>query len=190
MNSRNILIAMGSPRKNGNSTCLARKAAEGTESVGGTYEILHLHDLDIKPCTACEWCRENLGSFCIIKDDMHSIYPKLQEAEGLIVASPVYWFSVSAQTKLFMDRWYGFMDSEGYLLKGKRIGIILTFGDTDVFTSGAVNALRTFQDAFAYVEARVIGSVYGSADKPGEIQSHKDLLEKAFQLGQKMITAR
>lgn len=186
MNPKKILIAAASPRKNGNSTLLARKAAEGVENAGGSYEMLHLHSLDIKPCRACDWCRENPGSFCVIKDDMQPIYAKLREAEGLIIATPVYWFTVSAQAKLFMDRWYGFVNSAGYLLKGKRIGIILTFGDTDVFSSGAVNALRTFQDACAYVGSHLVASVYGSANEPGEIQSNTDLLEKAFRLGQKM----
>lgn len=187
MSSKKILIALGSPRKNGNSTLLAHKAAEGIENAGGAYEMLHLHALDIKSCKACDWCRGNIGSFCVTKDDMQPIYPKLREAEGLIIASPVYWFTVSAQAKLFMDRWYAFVDSEGYLFRGKGIGIILSFGDSDVFTSGAVNALRTFQDAFGYVEARIIGSVYGSANDPGEIKSNHDLLEKAFQLGKKMV---
>ena len=187
MSSKKILIALGSPRKKGNSTLLAQKAAEGIETAGGTYEMLHLDALDIKPCKACDWCRGNVGSFCVTKDDMKPIYPKLREAGGLVIASPVYWFTVSAQTKLFMDRWYAFVDSEGYLFRGKRIGIILTFGDTDVFTSGAVNALRTFQDAFAYIDARIVGSVYGSADDPGEIQSNDELMEKAFRLGKKMV---
>ena len=76
-----------------------------------------------------------------------------------------------------MDRLYAF-GAEGYKpLKGKRIGIILTYGDADPFTSGAVNALRSFQDAFAYVGAPIKGMVYGTRGQarrgPGEREPHE-----------------
>lgn len=186
MSSKKILIALGSPRKNGNSSLLAKKAAEGIETAGSSYELLYLHDLHIQPCTACEWCRSNKGQFCVLKDDMASIYPKMKEADGLIIASPVYWFTVSAQTKLFMDRWYGFVDKGGYLFKEMSAGIILTFGDSDPFNSGAVNALRTFQDAFNYLNIPVIDMVYGSAYEPGKITANQEIMDKAFALGMKI----
>ncbi len=71
----------------------------------------------------------------------------------------------------------------GYPFKGKRFGIVLTYADEDPFSSGAVNALRTFQDALGYVGAEIVGMVYGSASEKGEIKKNKSLLKKAYQLG-------
>ena len=71
---------------------------------------------------------------------------------------------------MFMDRWYALEGSQEFAaFAGKRIGIILTYGDPDPFVSGAVNALRTFQDAFNYVGATIVGMIYGSASEAGEI---------------------
>ena len=69
-----------------------------------------------------------------------------------MIASPIYWFTISAQTKLFIDRWYALESSQGSVLKGKQFGILLTYGDDDPYTSGAINAIRTFQDMFRYTK--------------------------------------
>jgi multimeric flavodoxin WrbA len=98
----------------------------------------------------------------------------------------VYWFSVSAQTKLFMDRLYAFVGPKGHGLKGKKMGVILLYGDIDPFTSGAVNALRMFQDSFAYIGAPVEGMVYGSANAAGEVNENKVLLRDAAALGRRL----
>jgi hypothetical protein len=69
---------------------------------------------------------------------------------------------------------------------GKQIGIAMSYGDTDPFNSGCVNALRTFQDAFNYVDAKMVGMVYGSAEAPGEIKDNPDLMQRAEELGKKL----
>jgi multimeric flavodoxin WrbA len=184
-----VLVVMGSPRRKGNSTTLAENVIAGAKNAGAEVESFHLHEMDIKPCDACDACRKEASSRgCIIDDDMQDIYPKLLEADALVIASPIYWFTVSAQTKLFMDRWYAFGNLDGYGLKGKRIGILLTYGDTDPFNSGAVDAIRTFQDAFSYVGAHIVGMVYGSAEKAGEISNNGVLMDKAYQLGEQLAT--
>jgi multimeric flavodoxin WrbA len=114
---------------------------------------------------------------------MQMLYPKLVAANAIVIASPVYWFSVSAQTKLFIDRFYGLGEHPNNALKGKQIGIVLTYADADPFISGAVNALRMFQDIFNYVGAEIAGMVYGSAWKAGEIESNKEPMEKAYEMG-------
>ena len=186
MSNKKIVIVMGSPRKNGNSTTLAHRLAEGATDVGADVENFQLHAMDIKPCTACDVCRKATAEDCIINDDMQELYPKLRKADALVIASPIYWFTVAAQTKLFMDRCYALGGPQGNALKGKQIGIILTYGDTDPYNSGAVNAIRTFQDAFAYIGSDIAGIVYGSASEPGEIESNVDLMEKAYLLGQQL----
>ena len=69
----------------------------------------------------------------------------------------------------------------------KKIGIIMTYGNPDPFSSGAVNALRTFQDAFNYIGAHIVDMVYGSAMDAGEISANKEVMEKAFELGKKLV---
>ena len=188
MAGKKILLVMGSPRKEGNSATLARQLAAGAEATGAEVESFYLHGMNIQPCTACGECRKETGRDCVIDDDMQTLYPKLRRADAVVIASPIYWFTVSAQTKLFMDRWYalGSSEEEYAALAGKRIGIILTYGDLDPFVSGAVNALRTFQDAFDYVGAKIVGMIYGSASEAGEIQTNRDLMDKAYELGKQL----
>ena len=184
---KKLLAVIGSPRKEGNSATLARQVAAGAEATGAEVEIFYLHEMNIQPCTACEACREETGKGCVIDDDMQTLYPKIRQSDALVIASPIYWFTVSAQMKLFMDRWYAFGGPDGYsAFDGKRIGIVLTYGDDDPFVSGAVNALRTLQDAFNYVGANIVGMVYGSASEAGEIKKNLGLMEKAYALGKQI----
>jgi multimeric flavodoxin WrbA len=186
MAGKNVLIAIGSPRRNGNSTALAQEAATGVRETGGTARVFRLHDLAIRPCRACDNCQKNRNFACVQVDDMNAIYAELAQADALLIASPVYWFTISAQTKLFVDRLYAFIGPDGHGLAGKRIGIILTYGDVDVMRSGAVNALRTFQDACRYVGAPIVGEVYGSGSAPGEVKENLALMREAYELGQKL----
>jgi multimeric flavodoxin WrbA len=189
MPEKKILVIAGSPRRHGNSTILAETAAEAAREAGADVEVIHLGELSISPCTACDACRKNPNGGCIIQDDMVAIYPKLEEVNGLILASPVYWFTMSAQLKAFIDRTYAMGEGEKYGLGGKSVGIIMTYADADLFSSGAVNALRTFQDIFAYVESKIVGIVHGSAEKAGDIQSNEAVLTQAAELGKNVATA-
>ncbi len=181
-----LLVLTSSPRPKGNSTILAGEAARGAEEAGGEVKTFRLAKMTIGPCLGCDGCRKKGASGCVRKDDMRTLYEELRAADALLIASPVYWFTMSAQVKLFMDRLYAFGAEEYRPLKGKRVGIILTYGDADPFVSGAVNALRSFQDAFAYVGAPIVGMVYGSADKPGEARADKVLMKAARALGRKL----
>ena len=184
---KNVMIVIGSPRKRGNSSILAKQVASGAEDAGAKVELFFLHGMNIKPCSACEGCRKKRATGCVIRDDMQKLYPKMRAADAIVIASPIYWFTVSAQTKLFMDRWYAFGADENYkVLAEKKFGIVLAYADADPFSSGAVNALRTFQDAFNYLGAEVVGTVYGSAWKAGEIKKNKALMDAAYALGKKM----
>jgi multimeric flavodoxin WrbA len=186
MGAKKVLVFLGSPRKNGNSALLAKQVMDAAKAAGAQVESFYLHGMNIKPCTACDACRRKDQKDCILKDDMAPLYAKLRKADAVVMATPVYWFTVSAQTKLFMDRWYAMGGDEGYPFKGKRFGIVLTYGGEDPFSSGAVNALRTFQDALGYTGAEIAGMVYGSADKAGDIKKNKALLKEAYQLGKEL----
>lgn len=190
MAAQRVVVVKGSPRKDGNSAALADEIVAGVGEAGGHAESFYLHGMDIRPCTACDACRGEAETDCVIHDDMAALYPELRRADALVLAGPVYWFSVSAQTKLFLDRCYALLGPEGHALAGKRIGIALTYADADPFESGAVNALRTFQDTFRYIGAEIVGMVYGSAGAAGEIRADTELLGRARQLGRKLATAR
>jgi len=184
---KHVLIFKGSPREHGNSSTLAEKAAEGARSAGAEVESFTLHNMDIRPCDACDTCQET--GVCVLMDDMQMLYPKLQAAEAIVIASPIYWFTVSAQTKLFIDRWYALESPQGNALKGKQFGILLTYGDTDPYSSGAINAIRTFQDMMRYLEGQISGMVYGTAMDLGDVSKQPELMERAFKLGQKLGTS-
>jgi multimeric flavodoxin WrbA len=187
MSPKRVLIVNGSPRRRGNSALLAEQVAVGAREAGADVETVTIQGMDVQPCTACEACKGTEEGDCIIQDDMQSLYPKIRSADVIVIATPIYWFTMSAQAKLFIDRFYALIDTaRGNLLTGKRFAFVLAYGDSDPFTSGAINAIRAFQDMCRYLEAEIVGFVYGTASDEGEIQSQKDLLEEARRLGQKL----
>ena len=187
MSPKRVLIVNGSPRKRGNSVLLAEQVAAGARAAGAEVETVTIQDMDIQPCTACEACKGTEDGDCIIQDDMQSLYPRVRAAESIVIATPIYWFTMSAQAKLFIDRLYALFDTaRGNLVNGKRFAFVLAYGDSDPFTSGAINAIRAFQDMCRYNQAEIVGFVYGTASEQGEILSQEDLLEQARQLGQKL----
>jgi len=183
---RKILVLFSSPRKKGNSATLANQIIKGAKSAGAKIESIFLHGMQIAPCQACYACQKPDSKGCAIDDEMQSLYPKLLESDTWVIAGPVYWFTMSAQTKLFMDRCFALFTDAKNRFEGKRIAVALSYGDTDPFNSGCVNALRTFQDAFSYTGAEIIGMVYGSAEKAGEIKSNSELMQRAEELGKKL----
>lgn len=185
--AKKVLVLLGSPRKKGNSAALAEQIAKGAKAEKAKVETLYLNGMKIAPCRACMSCQKKGRTGCSIQDDMQAIYPKLIEADAWVIASPVYWFSVSAQTKIFMDRCFALLAHQPNPFQGKRIAVAMAYGDRDPFVSGCVNALRTFQDAYGYTESPIVGMVYGSAMEAGQIRSNAELMEEAFELGRKLV---
>jgi multimeric flavodoxin WrbA len=183
---RQVLILLGSPRKKGNSAILAEKIAKGAKAAGAKVETVFLHGLNIAPCNSCYACQKKGSKGCAIQDAMQELYPKLLAADAWVIASPVYWFTMSAQTKIFMDRCFALLAYGQNAFAGRRIAIAMSYGDADPFASGCVNALRTFQDAFRYTGAKIAGMVYGSATGAGEIRSNEPLIKAAEDLGRKI----
>lgn len=109
-----MLVVLGSPRKNGNSETLARKVAEGVEEGAGTVEYIRLNELNIRPCQGCGGC-EKTGN-CVLKDDLTPLFKEVDEADRLMLVSPVYFYGLSAQCKIFGDRFQSRW-ARRYLLK-------------------------------------------------------------------------
>lgn len=180
-----VLVLLGSPRKNGNSAALARQIAAGAESAGAAVESIFIQDMNIKACQACWGCQKPDSKGCVIKDDMQELFAKLIEADSWVIATPVHWFNMSTQTKLWLDRCFALAKYGDNPFK-KKIAIAISYGDVDPYASGAVNAIRSFQDSFKYVGAKIIGMVYGSALEKGDMEKNEAVLIAAEKLGKKL----
>ncbi|ADO82976.1 flavodoxin family protein [Ilyobacter polytropus] len=101
-----ILGIVGSKRKNGNTSTLVMSALESAKGDGIETEVIFLGDYSIKGCTGCEGCRDTYK--CVINDDMQKIYPLLMESDAIILGSPTYFYNVTADVKVFIDRCYCF----------------------------------------------------------------------------------
>jgi multimeric flavodoxin WrbA len=185
--AKNILILKGSPREKGNSAILAGSAADGGRAGGAQVESIYLHGLDIRPCDGCDLCQ---AGACIIEDDMQPIFPKLAAADAILLASPVYWFTFSAQLKLCIDRWYGFQSHHWRELTHKQFGVILTYGDSDLDTSGGINAIHTIESMCRFLKSEIAGIVHGSLSEAGEAEKHPELLQQAYDLGKLLAAGR
>lgn len=109
-----VLILLGSPRKGGNSDTLARLIGASIEEGGGTVEYVYLNGLNLRPCQGCGGCEKT--GVCILKDDMGPIYDAVDISDRLLLVSPVYFYGLSAQCKIFGDRMQALW-ARKYLLK-------------------------------------------------------------------------
>ncbi len=182
---KSILILKGSPRENGNSSVLAEQVAAGARAAGAQVETVWLHGLEIQPCTACEGCG-GPDARCVIEDDMQSLYPKLAAAEAIVLASPVYWFTMSSQLKRCIDRWFAFQATDWQELRGKKFGVVLAYGDTDLNASGGINAVHTFESMCRYLRGEIVGIVHGSLSTVGDAEKKPALMRDAFRLGERL----
>lgn len=138
----NILVISGSPRKGGNTEIMADVFAESAREAGHQVTIKKLSELNVKPCIACQYCFDHDG-VCIQKDDMNGILKELDHTDFLVLASPIYWFDVSAQTKCFIDRMYAFA-KKGFHIRS--IAMLLNSGADHVYgaAEAQLNAISSF----------------------------------------------
>jgi len=181
---------LGSPRKDGNTDLLLQEAVKGMESAGLTARVFRLNLMDIKPCQNCGGCDEN--GECIINDDMAEIYREIRTADRIILASPIFFFTVSAQTKILIDRCQSFW-CEKYLLKkpiggGKygRKGLLLLAGGMkkEIGIQCAETTARAFFRTISVPDHDTLG--YLGVDAKGAILEHPTALKEAFEAGKKL----
>lgn len=180
-----ILIINSSPRKQSNSRILAAKVAEGATRKGHSVKTIEIGRANIRPCMACGTCQKNPGK-CIIKDDMAGFYCNLAEADILIFSSPIYFYSINGQMKVFLDRTYPLVPG---IFRNKRIGGVFVYGDVDPVKSGCINAIRMFQDLDngEHIGVKWIGAVYGSLREQGEAENAHELLNAAKKFGESLV---
>ena len=102
----NIVILSGSPRKGGNTELLVEAFAKGAEEKQHHVEIVSVRDYKVNPCLGCNACFKSEDKACAQKDDMAVVYEKMSKADMLVVASPVYFYGISAQLKAVIDRFH------------------------------------------------------------------------------------
>ena len=183
--SKKAAIILSSPRKGANSNALGLAIGDGIKEAGGKIKVIDLSGLDIKPCLACEACQRN-GGKCVQHDGMQTVYPQVIDADILVLASPIYWFNVSGQLKVFLDRCFAVAGNDNGPFSRKTIASALSFGDVDPFVSGAVNAIRSLQDICGYTGAKWGGCIYGSAMEREALAGNAELLAKAREMGRKI----
>ena len=171
-----ITVLIGSPRRKGNTALLAQAFAEGT---GGSAELLYAADYDIRPCLGCNACYTSEGHACAQKDDMGSVYEKLLRTDTLVIASPVYFYGISAQLKALVDRLHTPLRNE---FPVKRLGLILVGAASlpDLFDPIVLQYRMICR--FFHLEDLGMVLVPGAKD-PGDVLAG-DGLERARSLGQ------
>ena len=129
----NIIAINGSPRKNWNTDILLNKALEGAESVGARTEIIQLYDLDYKGCHSCMACNAVDGKsygHCAVADGLKPDFEKIENCDGFILGSPIYWGDITAQTRAFLERllfqYTDFDDGHSLFQGHARTGFIYT----------------------------------------------------------------
>ncbi len=186
-----IVAFCGSPRKNGNTETLMNEAVRGIEDSGYTVVTIYLNNIDIKPCQDCGGCNDT--GQCIISDDMEQIYDAIKNADRIILASPIFFFSLSAQAKAMIDRCQSFW-CEKYLLKkpieaGKfgRKGLLIMVGGMkkEIGTQCGEACAKAFFRTISVPEH--ISIHYLGIDSKGEILKHPDALNEAYRAGKKLV---
>ena len=178
---KKILILEGSPRRNGNSAILSDEFARGAEKAGCSVEKVHIAGKKVAGCLGCNACYRN-GGACVQKDDMAEIREKMLAADVIVLASPVYFYSMTAQMKAVIDRTYAFYQQ----LEGKTFSFLITCGAPDAaFTETMLAALRGF--TCCVPNAKEGGVVLGvNAMEAGDIRGSKAMAE-AYALGRASV---
>ena len=188
-----VLGIFGSPRRGGNTEILLEEALKGAEKEGAKLERLYLGDFTLTPCKECHGC-DRTGD-CVILDDMQKVYPRLLESDVVILASPIFFYGVTAWAKALIDRSQAFW-ARKYLLKDpslgkegkKRKGFFISVGATKgprVF-EGAVLTVKYFCDV---LNAEYVGElVFRGVEAKGDILKHPEALQQAFEAGKRLVS--
>ena len=174
--SKKVLILSGSPRKNGNSDILCDEFMKGAVEAGHQVEKIRIAEKNIGYCRACYACRET--GVCAIKDDMADVLQKMINADVLVLASPVYFYSIDAQLKAVIDR----SVARWLEVKDKELYYIMTAADAE--KTSMQTTLACFRGYADCVEgAKEMGIIYGTGVyEKGEVTDTK-ALQDAYEMG-------
>jgi len=186
-----IVAVYGSPRRKGNTTLLLKQAVLGARDTGAVVDELVLRDLKISPCLEIYACKKE--GECAIKDDFQMLRDKLLGAKGLMIASPIFFYSVSAHTKIMMDRFQSlwvrkyWIDEMPYEKRNfQRKGLFISVGATKgkKLFEGVELSMRYFFDTLDMALWRTL--FYRGIDLEGDINTHPEYLKEAYEAGKAM----
>ncbi|MBW2078725.1 MAG: flavodoxin family protein [Deltaproteobacteria bacterium] len=187
-----IIAIYGSPRRKGNTALLMKKAVEGALEAGAEVEEIVLRDLKMSPCLEIYGCKKD--GRCVIQDDFQGVYDRLLACQGLMLASPIFFYTVSAHTKTLMDRFQSLWVKKYWIDKapfGKR-----DFSKKGLFISvGATKGKRLFEGTlltvryfFEVLDMQLWRSLlYRSLDFEGDVLKHPVYLEEAKKAGKELV---
>ena len=185
-----VLGIAGSPRRGGNTELLLQEVMAGAASNKAKVKTIILSELDIAPCRHCSGCLKT--GECVGEDDMQWIYTELEKADRLILASPIFFMGVTAQTKLMIDRCQALWVRK-YILKlpsrGKeRKGYFISVGGADL-PNLFQPAIATVKSWFTTLDIEYASELlYPKIEEKGAIVKHPTALKEAFLLGQRLAT--
>jgi putative NADPH-quinone reductase len=187
---KKVTILIGSPRKNGSFRILAAEAERGLKDQGVATETVFLNDLEIKGCQACYWCKKNDVADCAVKDDMQEIHRWVQESDGLIVVSPIYFSGVTAQTKAWLDRMFPYMNMNlvPKLQKTKKVSFIFTQNQPDarLFRNGIESFTYAVGLSGLTVKDHLVACDLDAGTKP-PVTGQKECMETAYRIGRDLL---
>lgn len=174
---KNVLILSTSLRNDSNSFLLAEEFKKGAESVGNSVEFISLKDKSIAFCKGCLACQK-IGR-CVIKDDSNEIVEKMEKADVIVWATPIYYYEMSGQMKTMIDRANPLYTKD---YKFKSVYLLATATEDESYVpDGAIKGVQGWIDCFEGVSFKNTLFV-GGVTAPGDIKG-KDGLVKAFELG-------
>ena len=189
-----IIAIYGSPRRDGNSAALLKQAVAGARQEGAQVEEVILRDYKISPCLEIYACIK--AGECAIRDDFPEILAKLEASKGIMLASPIFFYSVSAHTKIFMDRCQSLWVRKYWIEKQDfrnapetRKGLFISVGATSgkKLFDGAILTVKYFFDVLSAGLWRTV--LCRGVDRKGEIDSHEDCLKESFEAGRDLARA-
>ncbi len=167
--SKNVLVLLGSPREDGNSTRLAFAFADGASRAGHRVQFVRLAELDIAPCDGCRECWSRASEPCVIRDDMDSVYPLLRRADVLVFATPLHFYAWSTPAKALTDRLYCLAPEFKRNLKGKASVLLATAADARPAAFAGLRATYRLVAAYMGWKPRgevLVGGLDGARDVP------------------------
>lgn len=176
---KKIVILNGSPRKRGNTSALVRAFREGAESSGHTVTEFFLNEMNIHGCRGCFCGGKNPDSPCVQKDDMDRIYPAYKEADIVVLASPLYYWTISGQLKCAFDRLFAVAECNADYANPIKESVLLMAAEG----WGFEETLHWYDNLEKHIGWKSIGKVLcGGVMGCGDIEGHKELTE-AYELG-------
>ena len=165
-----ILVLNGSPTRDGNTVALVNAFKEGAESKGHEVTVLNVAHKKVNGCMSCGYCKGAGNGKCAQKDDMQEIYPYLMEAEMITFASPIYYFTMSAQLQAVVQRFYAFTHPP----KAKYSTLLLSSYSPNVYT-GAIGQYKDMIRYMGMTDKGIVTADNSTNKTPAKLAEAKEL---------------